>query len=95
MGTARISHLRLPAILLAVLCAALPLRGSDLDGVLDSFRRTYCSSYAEDPETVGRFIKYSGHGENAIDVLLMQLYFSVILPEDEVDRVLSLFDGSV
>lgn len=96
MNLAGINNFRLPAVIIAAaLCSALPLRGGDLDNVLRSFQEAYCSTYSRDAETTDRFIRYSGYGENAIDVLLMQLYFSVILPEKEVDRVLSLFDGSV
>ena len=64
----------------------------ELRKVRESFVRTTLVSYSPSPEVTERFLEYSDRGRAAIDVLLMQLYLSVQLPEDEVRRVMDLFD---
>jgi len=49
-------------------------------------------SYAPDGEATERFVRYSDYGR-ANDVLLLQLYTSVHLPDGEVRRLLGLFDA--
>ena len=65
------------------------------DEVLNSFQRAVCTPYSTDTEVVNRAVEYSGRGENSIDVLLMQLYFTVDLPQEEIDRLLDLFEDGV
>lgn len=67
----------------------------DLDDARGSFREAALVSYAPDDASAARFIACSGRGANLIDVLLTQLYRSVRLPEEEVRRVMDLFDGEV
>ncbi|MGN0189275.1 MAG: polysaccharide lyase family 8 super-sandwich domain-containing protein [Candidatus Cryptobacteroides sp.] len=65
------------------------------DEVLISFRNAVCTPYTSDSEVAGKFIEYSGNGENSIDVMLMQLYFAVDLPQDEIDRLLGLLTDGI
>lgn len=65
------------------------------DEVLNSFRRAVCTPYSTDTKVVNRAVEYSGRGENSIDVVLMQLYFTVDLPQEEIDRLLDLFEDGV
>lgn len=60
--------------------------------VRDSFIQTTLVSYSPSDEVTENFLDYSEHGRASIDVLLMQLYLSVQLPEAEVRRVMELFD---
>ena len=83
--TVVLAALLLPTTLRAV--AAGPL-----DRVRDSFVRVSALSYAPDEEITDRFIRYSDYGR-ANDVLLLQLYMSVHLPDAEVRRLLGLFDA--
>ena len=85
--TVVLAALLLPTTLRAV--AAGPL-----DRVRDSFVRVSALSYAPDEEITDRFIRYSDYGR-ANDVLLLQLYMSVHLPDAEVRRLLGLFDAGV
>lgn len=81
------------SIALATLFCSTAFAG-DLDVVRKNFKEASLVSYSPDSIVTQQFIKYSAYGVNAIDVLLMQLYLSVQLPENEVDRVVSLFkDG--
>ncbi len=66
--------------------------GTALQGVRDSFVEATVSSYSPSDEVTANFLAYSENGRAAIDVLLMQLYLSVQLPEAEVARVMGLFD---
>lgn len=59
-----------------------------LDDLREAFTRASAASYAPNDTITRRFIKYSDHGR-ANDVLLLQLYMSVHLPEDEVQALLS------
>ena len=62
-----------------------------LDRVKEAFVNVSVMSYAPDGEATGRFIRYSDYGR-ANDVLLLQLYTSVHLPNTEIGRLLGLFD---
>ena len=64
-----------------------------LDVARDSFKETTLVSYTPDEDAAAKFMAYSGNGANLIDILLTQLYLSVSLPEEEVRRVMNLFDG--
>ena len=89
-------------ILSAVLTLAFSLAASaqettdssilELRKVRDSFVSTTLGSYSPSPEVTERFLEYSDNGRASIDVLLMQLYLSVQLPSEEVERVMGLFD---
>lgn len=59
-----------------------------LDGLREAFIRASAATYAPNDSITRRFIEYSDHGR-ANDVLLLQLYMSVHLPEDEVKALLS------
>ena len=72
---------------------SLDVAADSLDDARRSFKETALVSYAPDDDAAARFIACSGRGANLIDVLLTQLYRSVRLPEDEVRRVMDLFDG--
>lgn len=63
-----------------------------LDRVRQAFVDVSVMSYAPDGETTERFVRYSDYGR-ANDVLLLQLYTSVHLPDAEVRRLLGLFDA--
>ena len=64
----------------------------ELRKVRESFVNTTLVSYSPSPEVTERFLEYSDNGRASIDVLLMQLYLSVQLPSEEVERVMGLFD---
>ena len=67
-------------VVLAALLLPTTLRAvsaGPLDRVRDSFVRVSALSYAPDEEITDRFIRYSDYGR-ANDVLLLQLYMSVI-----------------
>lgn len=63
-----------------------------LDRVRQAFVDVSVMSYAPDGEATERFVRYSDYGR-ANDVLLLQLYTSVHLPDGEVRRLLGLFDA--
>lgn len=62
-----------------------------LQKLRESFVRTTIENYSPSDEVTANYLKYSGYGRSAIDVLLLQLYLSVQLPEQEVQRVIDLF----
>ncbi len=64
---------------------------SDLDEVRKAFVDATVASYALESDVVDEFIECSDYGK-ANDVLLMQLYMAVHLPDAEVKRLLDLFD---
>ncbi len=68
------------------------LTQADLDRIRQSFIDATIVSHSPSAEVTERFLTYSEYGRAAIDVLLMQLYLSIQLPEEEVDRVMGLFD---
>lgn len=83
-------------------CIAMAIGGSssaqdsgslaELRKVRESFVQATLASYSPSDDVTENFLACSEHGRAAIDVLLMQLYLSVQLPEDEVRRVMGLFD---
>ncbi len=62
-----------------------------LKGLRESFARAAVVSYAPDATVTDRYIRYSDEGR-ANDVLLLQLYMSVHLPDAELERLISLLD---
>lgn len=65
---------------------------SELRKVRESFVAATLDSCSPSEEVTENFMTYSERGRAAIDVLLMQLYLAVQLPQDEVERVIDLFD---
>lgn len=71
-------------------CTA-PVPETTLEKVRKAFVEASIVSYAPDEAVTRRFIEYSDHGR-ANDVLLLQLYMAVHLPDDEVQSLLDSFD---
>ncbi len=65
---------------------------SDVKAARESFVRAAVASYSPAEEITEKFIAYSDYGR-ANDVLLLQLYMSVKLPDNEVQRLIGLFDN--
>lgn len=65
---------------------------SSLDALRASFAEAARASAATSEEVTRNFMKYSELGR-ANDVLLLQLYTSIALPSDEVERLKSLWTG--
>lgn len=61
------------------------------DRIRKQFTETSVVSYSPDSEVTEKFIEYSDYGR-ANDVLLLQLYMSVKLPDEEIERLAGLFD---
>ncbi len=78
-------------ILILLLTSLVSLSATSLDGVRKAFVEASAASYAPSDELTERFIEYSSYG-SANDVLLMQLYNNVHLPESEVGRLMEGFD---
>ena len=80
-------------ILLALMMASVMglSAKSDMDKMREAFVKMSVLNYSQTDEVTENFIKYSDGGR-ANDVLLLQLYMSVHLPDSEVERLLSLFD---
>jgi len=66
---------------------------AELRKVRESFVAATLDSCSPSDEVTENFMTYSEHGRAAIDVLLMQLYLAVQLPQSEVERVIGLFDS--
>ncbi len=64
---------------------------SELDKVREAFVEASVATYAVEEDVWNRFIESSDHGM-ANDVLLLQLYTSVRLPDAEVERLIKRFD---
>ena len=81
------------AAAMMVLAPAVRAAGgaASLDKVRNAFVEAATASYAPDEEVTWKFIEYSDYGR-ANDVLLLQLYMSVHLPDAEVGRLLGAFD---
>ena len=77
----------LAALLFLTTARACP--AGPLDRVRQAFVDVSVMSYAPDGEATERFVRYSDYGR-ANDVLLLQLYTSVHLPDGEVRRLLGL-----
>lgn len=80
-----------------VLCLALALScaeagASPLDGIRKAFVDAAACNYAPDDSVTARCIRYSEHGR-ANDVLLLQLYMSVHLPDGEIEGLIASFDA--
>lgn len=81
-------------IILSVFSAALCMLSayaSSLDDIRRAFVEAAAVNYAPDGDVAERFIRYSDGGR-ANDVLLLQLYMSVHLPDSEVERLLEAYD---
>ena len=67
----------------------------DLSPSLEKVRKAFVEasvvSYAPDEDVTWKFIEYSDYGR-ANDVLLLQLYMAVHLPDSEVQRLLDAYD---
>ena len=70
---------------------AVSAEETGLADIRDSFVEASVVTYAPDAEVTRKFIEYSDYGR-ANDVLLLQLYMSVHLPDAEVRRLLDAFD---
>ena len=62
-----------------------------LSKIRNAFVEASVATYAPDEEVTEKFLEYSDYGR-ANDVLLLQLYMSVHLPDAEVRRLLDAFD---
>ena len=62
-----------------------------LEEVRKAFVEASVVSYAPDEDVTWKFIEYSDYGR-ANDVLLLQLYMAVHLPDSEVQRLLDAYD---
>ena len=70
---------------------SLSAAASPLDDLRKAFVEASAVTYAPNEEVTERFIRYSDNGR-ANDVLLLQLYMSVHLPDAEVESLLANFD---
>lgn len=61
-----------------------------VDSLRSRFARAAAFDYAHNAQVTENFIRYSDYGSGN-DVLLLQLYNAVLLPDAEVERLLSLF----
>ena len=71
--------------------AGLSARDNDLQSVRERFVEASADNFAPDGTSLHNFIRYSDHGR-ANDVLLLQLYMAVHLPDDEVQGLIGSFD---
>lgn len=78
--------------LAAFLIAAPLVQASSLDILRENFTKASIRGYAPEGAITREFIEVSDFGR-ANDVLLLQLYMSVKLPDDEVTRLIGLFDS--
>ena len=78
-------------VFLVAVTLSLNLSASPLDNLRKSFVEASAATYAPNEEVTERFIRYSDNGR-ANDVLLLQLYMSVHLPDAEVENLLAEFD---
>jgi chondroitin AC lyase len=81
--------------ILTLIFSVFTLVASAQESPLASVRKAFVDAsvvtYAPNEEITDRFIRYSDYGR-ANDLLLLQLYISVHLPDAEVERLLSLYD---
>ena len=70
---------------------AVSAEETGLADIRDSFVEASVATYAPDEEVTEKFLEYSDYGR-ANDVLLLQLYMYVHLPDTEVRRLLDAFD---
>lgn len=88
------THIReMKRIITAIFTLALVVNAgaSPIEDLRKSFVEASVVSYAPNEEVAERFIRYSDHGR-ANDVLLLQLYMSIHLPDAEVESLLAGFD---
>lgn len=80
-------------LIISILSAvySLSIAASPLDDLRKSFIDASVVTYAPNAEVTERFVHYSDNGR-ANDVLLLQLYMSVHLPDCEVENLLANFD---
>ena len=78
-------------LLILTVIISVNVFGSPLDSLRKSFVAASAVSYSPDDEVTERFIRYSDNGR-ANDVLLLQLYMSIHLPDAEVESLLAEFD---
>ncbi len=83
--------LRISTFVVAAL-VTVTTSASSLDALRASFAEAARASAATSDQVTRNFMKYSEFGR-ANDVLLLQLYTSIALPDDEVSRLLELWDG--
>lgn len=82
----------LATIITMILCShGVYASASELDTVREAFVRMSLKDYSPNPEVTENFIKYSDNGR-ANDVMLLQLYMAVHLPDKEVERLLENFN---
>ncbi len=74
-----------------LLVFSAPAVGSDMEKAREAFLKITLLDHAPNQEIAEKFVEYSERGR-ANDVLLMQLYMAVHLPDYEVERLLALFD---
>lgn len=80
------------SIILLELFALFQVVASPLDDLRKSFVDASIVNYAPDDDVAINFIRYSDNGR-ANDVLLLQLYLSVCLPDVEVEKLIDGFDS--
>lgn len=77
--------------MISIICSAGDTTScAGIEAARRSFVRTAAASYSPAEEITEEFIRFSDYGR-ANDVLLLQLYMSVKLPDDEVRRLIGLF----
>ncbi|MCI2083205.1 MAG: sugar lyase [Bacteroidales bacterium] len=81
------------ASLVFAMAALIPAIASPLDEVRAAFVRVSAIDYAPDSSAKDGFISCSDSGRGN-DVLMLQLYMSVHLPDEEVERLLGMLDAN-
>jgi hypothetical protein len=79
------------AMMATAVALSLSATASPLNELRKAFVEVSAVTYAPNEDVTERFIRYSDNGR-ANDVLLLQLYMSVHLPDVEVESLLSAFD---
>jgi chondroitin AC lyase len=79
------------AMMATAVVLSLSATASPLNELRKAFVEVSAVTYAPNEDVTERFIRYSDNGR-ANDVLLLQLYMSVHLPDVEVESLLSAFD---
>ena len=84
-------RIKLTIVLIFAVSSVTRVSASPLNEVRKAFIEASAVTYAPNDEVTERFIRYSDNGR-ANDVLLLQLYMSVHLPDTEVESLLAAFD---
>ena len=84
-------RIKLTIALILAVSSATCATASPLKELRRAFVEASAITYAPNDEVTERFIRYSDNGR-ANDVLLLQLYMSVHLPDTEVESLLAAFD---